>query len=106
MDLTFPLRSTFLALPLEDKAKWMFQSLQEQLRLWENILTFQNPQSPHMTLQFWPTVMEIEYHQIMEQSRAIASKASPFSLKIERAETFGSRGEDRILFLSIPFSEP
>ncbi|MEK7218587.1 MAG: 2'-5' RNA ligase family protein, partial [Patescibacteria group bacterium] len=49
--------------------------------------------------------MEIEYGQILKQSQEIARKAKPFSLKIEGAGTFGSRGEDRVLFLVVPFSE-
>ncbi len=101
----FPLHSTFLAIPLEGKAKWLFQALQEELKEWEDILSFQNPQTPHLTLQFWPSVMEIEYGAIVEQSRMIAGNTASFPLRIQGASTFGSRGEDRVLFLQVPFSE-
>ena len=105
MDLTFPLHSFFIAMPLEGNAKWQYQAWQEELKPYENIMSFQNPQSPHLTLQFWETVMEIEYNQILPQSKKIASTASPFTIKITGADTFGKRGEDRVLFLNIAFSE-
>ena len=101
----FPLKATFLALPLEGEAKWEFQRLQSLLSTFDDFLSFQNPQSPHLTLQYWPNVMEIEYHQIIDQARRVASKHTPFTLKIEGADTFGSKGEDKVLFLSVPFSE-
>ncbi len=104
-DLQFPLRSTFLAVPLEGKAKWLFQALQEELKDWEDILAFQNPQSPHITLQFWPLLMEIEYHQILKQSQVLAEKVVPFALKIQGTGTFRARGEDHVLFLQVPFSD-
>jgi len=104
-NLTFPLRSVFIALPLEDKAKWQYQAWQEEIKPFEDVLRFQNSQSPHLTLQFWETVMEIEYNQILEQTKKIASAASPFTMKITGADTFGKRGEDRVLFLNIAFSE-
>ncbi len=103
--LTFPFHSVFLAIPLKDQAKWQFQVLQQSLKPFEDILSFQNTQSPHLTLQFWPEVMKIEYTQILEQCRQIAAKATPFTLKIEGIGTFGSRGEDRVLFLDVPFSD-
>lgn len=106
MELPFPLRSAFLALPLEGKAKWLFQALQEELKPYEDILSFQNPQSPHLTLQFWPTVMEIEYAQVLKQAVEVASKASPFPVKVQGAGTFGNHGEDHVIFLNVPFSDP
>ena len=105
MNLTFPLRSVFIALPLEDKAKWQYQAWQEELRPYEDILRFQNAQSPHLTLQYWETVMEIEYNQILEQAAKVAGAAAPLTMEITGADTFGKRGEDRILFLNIAFSE-
>ena len=102
----FPLRSVFLGIPLEGEAKDQFQALQEALRPLESILRFQKPESPHLTLQFWSTVMEIEYHQILKQIPVIAEKHEPFSLKVEGMEFFGSRGEDKVIYLSVPFSEP
>ncbi len=104
MDLTFPLRSTFLALPLEGEAKWQFQALQEALKPYDDILRFQNPTSPHLTLQFWKEVMEIEYAPIVKKAQDIAARTSPFTLQVIGAETFGSRGEGRVLFLTIAFS--
>jgi 2'-5' RNA ligase len=35
----------------------------------------------------------------------IAERFHPFDLKVQGINTFGSKGEDRVLFLSIPFSE-
>ena len=101
MNLSFPLSSAFLALPLEDTAKWQFQALQEELKDFEKILRFQNPNSPHLTLQFWKELMEIEVDQILKQAEVIASKSEPFQLHMTHAETFG----DRVLVLEIGFSE-
>lgn len=106
MSMVFPLRSVFVAIPLEGQAKWQFQAYQEVLRPYEDILSFQNPSSPHLTLQFWSSLMQIEYPRIVEQSRKVAQSHAVFDLKIEGAQTFGSRGEDRVLFLGVPFSEP
>ena len=103
--LTFPLRATFLALPLEQEAKWQFQALQEEIKSFEGILRFQNPQTPHLTLQYWHEVMEIEYSSIVTQAEKIAATAKPFTLKCTGVSTFGSRSEDRVLFLDIAFSE-
>ena len=101
----FPLHSAFLALPLEGKAKNAFQELQGRLREFDNILRFQNPDSPHLTLQFWKELMEIEYYQVVPQSKKIGDASPPFTLKVEGVSTFGSRGEDRVLYLQIPFSD-
>ena len=103
--ITFPLRSTFLALPLEGEAKWLFQALQESLKDYDEIFRFQNSKDPHMTLQFWREVMEIEYGQIVNQATKIAAATQPFTLKTVAVGTFGDRREDRVLFLEIAFSE-
>lgn len=105
MDLHFPLHSTFLAIPLDGNAKNIFQKLQLRLKDFDDILRYQNPESPHLTLQFWKEVMEIEYYQIIPQSKKIADTSSPFTLKVLGVSTFGSRGEDRVLYLDIPFSD-
>lgn len=105
MSLFFPLRSVFLALPLEGQPKWLFQALQEELKPYADILRLQNPQSPHVTLMFWPGVGELEYRGIVEQTGKIASLHAPFTMKAEGAETFGARGEDHVLFLPVAFSE-
>lgn len=104
--LIFPLRSAFLALPLEGEAKEEFRRIQESLEPFADILRFQNPATPHLTLQFWRELMQIEYDQVREKAVEIASKATPFTLRIEGVETFGSKGRDSVLFLSVPFSEP
>ena len=103
--MQFPLKSTFLALPLEDQAQWQFQALQEKLKEFEDCLRFQSPQTPHVTLQYWKEVMEIEYQPIIEQAEKITLKTDPFTIKVAAAETFGSRHEDRVLVLSMAFSE-
>ena len=103
--LRFPLHSAFLALPLEGPSKNAFQELQDRIREFEDILRFQNPQSPHLTLQFWKEVMEIEYYQFIPQSKKIADATSRFTLKVQGVSTFGSRGDDRVLYLDIPFSD-
>ena len=103
---SFPLHSAFLALPLEGDAKKQFQELQGKILEQEGILRFQNPAHPHLTLQFWQSLMEIEYHQVLAQAQAVAEKSEPFSLKISGVETFGEKGNDRVLFMSVPFSEP
>ena len=105
MELSFPLKAAFVALPLEGQPKWQFQALQEELKQFGDILRFQNPQSPHLTLQYWPEVMEIEYRQIQKQARGIAERTAPCTLHATGAGTFGSRGEDRVLFLTIAFSQ-
>ena len=105
MDLHFPLHSTFLAIPLEGGAKHAFHEFQHRLKEFDDIFRFQNPQSPHLTLQFWKEVMEIEYYQIIPQVKKIADGMQPFTLKVQGVSTFGSRGEDRVLYLDIPFSE-
>ncbi len=101
----FPLRSVFLALPLEGQPKWQFQALVEELKPYAEILRFQNPQSPHLTLMFWPGMGELEYQGIVVQSRKIAAIHAPFTMRVTGADTFGSRGEDRVLFLTLGFSD-
>ncbi|MFA7681983.1 MAG: RNA 2',3'-cyclic phosphodiesterase [Candidatus Peribacteraceae bacterium] len=103
--LHFPLSATFLALPLEEQPKWQFQALQEELKDFENCLRFQNPQTPHVTLYYWQEVMEIEYQQIHAQAQKIAAGRAPFTMRVTHADTFGSRGEDRVLLLEVAFSE-
>lgn len=101
----FPLRSVFLALPLESQPKWLFQALQEELKPYGDILRFQNPQSPHLTLMFWQSAGQLEYQGITAQAAKIASLHRPFTMHVTGAETFGNRGEDSVLFLTIAFSE-
>lgn len=103
--LHFPLSAAFLAIPLENPAKWVFQELQDRLKDYQEILRFQNPQSPHLTLQYWHELMEIEYQQVIAQAQKIAVAVQPFTMKVEGISTFGARGEDRVLYLNIPFSD-
>ncbi len=102
---TFPLRAAFLALPLEYDAKDKFKVLQQSVLEFAGILRFQKPQSPHLTLQYWPELMEIEYHQVLPQAAKIASLSTPFDLRIQGISTFGSRGQDSVIYLDVPFSE-
>lgn len=100
----FPLRSTFVAIPLEGAAKNEFQIIQKSLEPFSDSLRFQNPDSPHLTLMFWPSVMEIEFQQVGVQCQKIASKQLPFELHVNGADTFGHRGRDSVLFLTVHFS--
>ena len=105
LDVQFPLHRTFAALPLEKKAKCQFQALQKELEPFSDILRFQDPQSPHLTLQYWQEVMEIEYHSIVKQLQDIAAKTERFTMQCTGAEIFGHRGQDNVLFLNVAFSE-
>jgi 2'-5' RNA ligase len=100
----FPLKSAFLALPLENEAKLHFQMLQEQLRTYDDALRFQNPDSPHLTLYFWKELLKIEYDDVIPKIENIANKTSPFTLQINGADTFGKMGNERVLFLTVAFS--
>jgi 2'-5' RNA ligase len=103
--ITFPLQRTFLALPLEGEAIRQFQKLQEPLKKHEDCLRFQNPETPHITLHYWSELMEIEFVPIQMQAERIAVSHVLFSIHVTHAETFGSRGEDRVLVLTLGFSE-
>lgn len=103
--ITFPLRSVFLALPLEGESKRRFQALQEELKPWADVFSFQNSQTPHVTLMYWPEVSELEYSGIAEQVRKIADRHERFSLNANGVGTFGSRGRDSVMFLEVTFSD-
>jgi 2'-5' RNA ligase len=102
--MEFPLRSAFIALPLEGQPKWQFQALQQELESFVDILTFQNPQSPHLTLYFWKELLEIEYKDVLPKIENIAAKRSPFTLQVNGVDTFGKAGDERVLFLTVAFS--
>jgi 2'-5' RNA ligase len=102
--LVFPLHATFVALPLEGNPKWQFQALQEILRPFEECLNFQNPASPHLTLMFWPSVLELEYQGITKQSAVVAKRTQQFTLQTTGISTFAHHGRDQVLFLSVAFS--
>jgi 2'-5' RNA ligase len=105
MALSFPLRAAFLAIPLSGEALTQFRDLQERLHEHTDCLRFQSPETPHLTLQYWKELMEIEYGQILKQADKISASTTPFDLRIEGIGTFGNRGEDRVLYLDVPFSE-
>jgi 2'-5' RNA ligase len=102
--LQFPLRSAFIALPLEGAVKQRFYALQEELKPFEDFLRFQHPDSPHLTLYYWPTVLKIEYDAMIPQVAKIAERTSPFTLQINGVDTFGKAGDERVLFLTVAFS--
>lgn len=104
MNLSFPLRSAFIALPLEDEAKAQFQILQNGLKEFEDVLRFQNPASPHLTLYFWKELLKIEYEDVLLKIGNIAARTAPFSLHVNGVDTFGKQGDERVLFLSVAFS--
>lgn len=76
--LDFPLRAAFVALPLEDEAKNAFGELQERLKEYASILRFQNAASPHLTLQYWSELMQIEYEPMIRGCEKIAAVTQPF----------------------------
>lgn len=101
-----PLQAAFLALPLPEEAAAHFRDLQNRLTGFTHILRLQDAASPHLTLQYWPALMEIEVRQVLQQAAQIASRTRPFDLLIEGFEIFNQQGEDRVLYLAVPFSEP
>lgn len=100
----FPLRSAFLALPLEGEAQTRFKNLQSSLEPWKDILRFQNPETPHLTLQFWRELMQIEYGPVGEAAKRIAERTTSFTLESTVIETFGDKKGDRVLYLAVHFS--
>lgn len=103
--LTFPLRSAFVALPLDDASAEVFRALQLRLAPFADILSLQNPASPHLTLQFWPSLMEIEYDQVLLQAAKIAANHAPFSVRTNGIDAFASSGRHRVLFFDVAFSD-
>ncbi len=101
---TFPLRSAFIAPPLEGQARLQFQAIQEDLKPYEDFLRFQNPQSPHLTLYFWRELLKIEYDDVLPKIENIAARTHPLTLQVNGADTFGKTGAERVLFLSVSFS--
>lgn len=101
---SFPLRSAFLALPLENQSKEHFQQLQSALEEYRDFLIFQNPETPHLTLQFWRELMEIEYRPLTEKAAEIAARSAPFILASTGVETFGKPGDEQVLYLALAFS--
>jgi 2'-5' RNA ligase len=105
MQLSFPLSSAFLALPLDGTALEEFQRLQAPLEQYSDILKLQSPVTPHLTLYFWKSLMEIEYDQLLKQASSIATATQPFELQINGVDTFGHQGNDHVLFFTVAFSD-
>lgn len=103
--MEFPLRSVFVAIPLEGEAKKQFKLIQSELESFSDCLRLQNPHTPHLTLQYWPEIMDIEYKQIIEQANKITAAQQPFNLQIIGVDTFSNKGQDRVIYLNVPFSE-
>src|SRR3989338_9347125 len=101
MQLSFPLRSAFLALPMEGEAAERFQEVQKRLLPFEKLFRFQKADRPHLTLFFWSSLMEIEYSALIKQAEKIAARTSPFSLTVSGADTFEDDKEPAVLFLTI-----
>ncbi len=101
---SFPLRSTFLALPLENEAQQEFLRYQRLLAGYDDCLSLQNPDTAHLTLMFWPEVGELEYQGIAAQAEAIARKTERFSLTVTGTGTFGEKGRDAVVFFAVAFS--
>lgn len=104
MHLTFPLRSAFLAIPLEGEAKSTFHMLQLHLEPYRDFLRFQNPASPHLTLYYWKELLKIEYDDVLPAIKRIADRTKPFTLEVNGVDTFGRPGKERVLYLSVAFS--
>lgn len=97
----FPLHSAFLALPLEGEAKERFQDVQKKLLTHEKLFRFQQDDRPHLTLFFWPSLMEIEYQGITRQLTKITEHTSPFSMHVTGAGTFDGEKNPKVLFLTL-----
>lgn len=106
VQLSFPLVSAFLALPLEGEAKQQFGKCQGRLGNFGDLFRLQLADRPHLTLQFWRSLMEIEYQQVRRQAGNIAQRVTPFTIQVGEGETFaGPRGEERVLFLGVAYSD-
>ncbi len=101
LPLSFPLRSAFLALPLEGEAVLRFQEVQKKLVPFEKLFRFQQPDRPHLTLFYWQSLMEIEYEGMVKQLQKIAQKTRPFTLDVTEAGTFSGEKLPRVLFLGV-----
>ncbi len=100
------LSSAFLALPLEGEVKTSFRALHESLLPYEGTeLTLQSPETPHLTLYFWRTLMPVETGNVKDCARKIAAKTEPFTLAVDGVDFFSFRGSPTVLFLGISFSE-
>lgn len=99
----FPLHSAFLALPMEGDAKENFRVLSDRLKDFD-FLALQQTDTPHLTLNYWKEIWEIEYRPILEQCGKIAAATMPFALTANGFDTFGKKGEENVLYLTVAFS--
>lgn len=106
MEAAFPLRSAFIAIPLEGEAKMRFAELRDSLAPFCDCLSLQSADTPHLTLRFWRELMQIEYEPILVHMKNIAAEAEAFDLRIVGADTFGDRMGAKVLFLVPEFSDP
>ena len=104
MERQFPLHSAFVAIPLTGGGKERFIELQERLKPFEEFLRLQKPETPHLTLNFWRSMMEIEYFQVLNECENVARQSEVFDLPVNAVDTFSYRGIHSILFLKPVFS--
>lgn len=102
--MNFPLHSAFVAIPLVGEAKSQFQAYREALKPFEEFLRLQKPDTPHLTLNFWRSMMEIEYLQVLNEAENVARQSEVFDLPVNAVDTFSYRGIHSILFLKPVFS--
>jgi 2'-5' RNA ligase len=104
MSLQFPLHSAFVAIPLVGESKEQLLTYREALKPFEEFLRLQKPETPHLTLMFWRSMMEIEYHQVLSECENVARLSEAFELPVRGVDTFGAQGIDRVLFAKPVFS--
>lgn len=99
MQISFPIQSAFLALPLEDSAKNHFGTLRQTLEPYTDFLKLQQEDTPHLTLAYWQEIQAQEYESVTQEIQQIAHQTSPFSLSIKSLGTFEEEGNKTVLFL-------
>ena len=107
VELSFPLRRSFIALPLVGDAQEKYREIQNRLSEYEEIFRFQNPETAHLTLYFWNELMEIEYNDVLRRVEKIVHRTPSFALHVQSAETSidAKTKLDRVLWLAIDRSE-
>ncbi|PIP65605.1 RNA 2',3'-cyclic phosphodiesterase [Candidatus Peregrinibacteria bacterium CG10_big_fil_rev_8_21_14_0_10_49_16] len=103
--LDFPLHSAFLALPLEGEAKKKFLQLRMKLEEEQHCLSLQQPDTPHLTIQYWAQVTQGEYDAILEQTRVLVENIQPFMLQTKQFNTFSSHDKENVLFFDVKKSQ-
>jgi 2'-5' RNA ligase len=97
----FPIKRAFIAIPLEGEALKVFRDLQGVLVPYEENFRFQSSETPHLTLQYWDELMDIEYYQVIKQAQKIVLNRASFMLHVNGVDAF----DDRVLFFTVAFSE-